>query len=163
MKVGVISAFKHKPSQQKLQEEKKPCLLRTVDYRSLADNEYNHLSLFGPLFLGYFLISSFLPCVCVLILCPLSPHLGIFCVQEYSGTISFTSHYLLSALPLTASTGFAESLLVIGVGKTPGGCYCIKKYRGILTLSIAALISVPGSVFSHHLKADLSRKSWFAK
>lgn len=77
--------------------------------------------------------------------------------------ISLTSHCLLSALFLTASTGFAESLLVIDAGKTLGGCYCIKKSRGILTLSIAALTSVPGSVFFHHLKDGLSRDSWLAK
>lgn len=66
--------------------------------------------------------------------------------------ISFTSHYLLSALPLTASTGFAEVLPMIDTGKTPGGCYCIKKYRGILTLPVAVLTSVSGSVFLDHLK-----------
>lgn len=93
----------------------------------------------------------------------LSPHFHIFGVQEYSGLVSLTSHYLLSALPLTASTGFAEILLVIDAVETPAGCYCIKKCRGILTLSIAVLTSVPGSVFLYHLKDGLSRYSWFAK
>lgn len=136
MKVGVISAFKHKPSQQKLQKEKR-YLLRTAGYRSLSESEYNDLCLFGPLFLvPVFLISSFLPCVC--------PHfLGIFVVQDYSGMISFTPHYLLSALPWV----LAQALLVVDAGKTPEGGYCIKKDRGILTLSITLLIPVPGKCF----------------
>lgn len=101
MKVGVISAFKHKPSQQKLQKEKR-YLLRTAGYRSLSESEYNDLCLFGPLFLvPVFLISSFLPCVC--------PHFlpWHFCCSGLFRYDFFYSSLFVVSSPLSASTGFA--------------------------------------------------------
>lgn len=90
MEVGVISAFKHKPSQQKLQEEKRH-LLRAVDYRqSIITSVYLVIiylvifaSVFGPNFSDFIL-----PALCVF---PFpSPTLSTlaFSVQEYLGRIS---------------------------------------------------------------------------